>query len=71
MSKRDGEARSLLRLPEVRRRVGLSNSEIYRRIAAGTFPAPIKLGPQMSAWPSDVIDRVVEQMIASAQGRAA
>ncbi len=29
-----------LRLPQVQRAVGLSRSEIYRRIANGDFPAP-------------------------------
>lgn len=29
---------------------GLSCSEIYRRIAAGTFPAQVRLGPKSVAW---------------------
>ena len=41
---------SLHRLAEVKRRTGLSRSEIYRRIAAGDFPKPIKLGERASAW---------------------
>lgn len=41
----------LLRLPQILERTGLSRSEIYRRIAAGTFPQPAKLG-SMSAWSS-------------------
>jgi prophage regulatory protein len=28
----------------------LSTSEIYRRIAAGTFPAQVVLGPKSVAW---------------------
>ncbi|MDI3301023.1 MAG: AlpA family phage regulatory protein [Burkholderia multivorans] len=32
-----------LRFAEVRARIGLSRSEIYRRICAGTFPASVKL----------------------------
>lgn len=39
-----------LRLPEVKDRVGLSRSQIYRLIQATDFPAPIKLGPQVSVW---------------------
>lgn len=45
----------LLRLPEVVRRTGLSKSEIYRRIRAGAFPAPNKLGARTSVWPSTTI----------------
>ncbi|KAF1003817.1 MAG: hypothetical protein GAK36_00178 [Pseudomonas sp.] len=29
---------------------GLSCSEIYRRIAAGTFPAQVTLGPKSVVW---------------------
>ena len=40
----------LERLPQVKARTGLSRSEIYRRIAAGTFPSQITLGPKSVAW---------------------
>lgn len=50
---------SLLRLPEVRSRTGLSRSEIYRRVAAGRFPKPTKLG-NVSAWSSDEVTRWVQ-----------
>lgn len=40
----------LLRLPAVRERVGMPTSTIYRRIAQGTFPKPIKIGAQSVAW---------------------
>lgn len=33
-----------LRFAEVRVRIGLSKSEVYRRIGAGTFSAGVKLG---------------------------
>lgn len=37
-----------LRLPEVRRRVGLSTSSIYRKVLEGVFPPPIPLGERSS-----------------------
>jgi len=40
----------LIRLPAVVSMVGLSKSEVWRRIAAGKFPKPIKLGPNTSAF---------------------
>lgn len=46
----------LLRLPQVRARTGLSRSELYRRIANGAFPAPVKIGVRASAWSSAEID---------------
>jgi prophage regulatory protein len=48
--------RVLLRLPSVRRKTGLGRSTIYRLIAAGQFPAPIKLGPATSAWDAAAVD---------------
>ena len=35
---------TILRLPAVKVRTGLSRSTIYLRISKGTFPAPISLG---------------------------
>ncbi len=54
----------ILRLPDVRRRTGLSRSTVYARVAQGSFPAPIKLGPrtvgwieaEVEAWLTDKID---------------
>ena len=40
-----------LRLPDVIAEVGLSKTEIYRRIRDGRFPKPKKRGPRTSVWP--------------------
>jgi len=40
---------TILRLPAVTRRVGLSRSSIYARLAAGDFPKPIQLGERARA----------------------
>ena len=37
----------LLRLPQVKASTGLSKSSIYARIAEGTFPKQIPLGPRL------------------------
>ncbi|WP_115290029.1 helix-turn-helix transcriptional regulator [Ectopseudomonas oleovorans] len=42
--------RRFIKLPAVKHYTSLSTSEIYRRIAAGTFPAQITLGPKSVAW---------------------
>ncbi len=39
-----------IKLQKVRDYTSLSTSEIYRRIAAGTFPAQVTLGPKSVAW---------------------
>lgn len=61
----------LLRLPEVMNRTGLSRSEIYRRIGAGSFPSMVKLSERASAWDSREIDRWVLARIAARDAKAA
>lgn len=51
-----GRPERLLRFAEVRARIGLSKSEIYRRIGAGTFPAGVKLGARAVAWRESTVD---------------
>lgn len=59
------ECLTLERLPQVRARTGLSRSEIYRRIAAGDFPKPIKLGARASAWVEREVTTWIESRIAA------
>ncbi len=40
----------ILRLPEVKDRIGLGRSSIYENIANGSFPKAVKLGPRASGW---------------------
>ncbi|UVE19654.1 AlpA family phage regulatory protein [Pseudomonas sp. LS44] len=44
-----------IKLPEVKWLTTLSTSEIYRRIAAGTFPKQVMLGPKSAAWIEDEV----------------
>lgn len=53
----------LLRLPAVRARVGLSRSEVYRRISIGEFPPSIRLGKRARAWTESSIDTYVDELI--------
>lgn len=41
---------AILRRKQVERETGLSRSSIYRRIHAGTFPAPVQLGLRSVGW---------------------
>ena len=41
---------TMLRLPTVKARTGLSRSTIYLRISRGTFPAPVSLGGRAVGW---------------------
>ncbi len=58
---------SLLRLPEVKKRVGLSRASIYSLAAQGKFPKPIALGPRSSAWVSTEIDAWISDRIAQSR----
>ena len=39
-----------IRLPEVRQRVGISKSQIYKLIADEQFPQPVKVSQRISCW---------------------
>lgn len=39
-----------LRLKEIRQRIGLSHSTIYRMMKDGTFPPSLSLGARTSVW---------------------
>lgn len=66
-----GEPLNLLRLREVTRRTGKSRSSVYREVAAGTFPAPVKLGERASAWPEHEITAWCQARIAARDAKAA
>ena len=46
----DNTQRVLARLPTVLKMTGLGRSTIYRWIADGSFPPPVRLGPRAVAW---------------------
>lgn len=50
---------------------GLSCSEIYRRITAGTFPAQVTLGPKSVVWIESEVIAWQDARIAECRGEAA
>lgn len=60
----------ILRRKEVEARTGLSRSTIYKRIADGTFPAPIPLGAKSVGWVSGEIDDFLTNCIAQRDSAA-
>src|SRR5688572_15612737 len=67
----DSTQRRLDRLPVVRKACGLSRSEIYRRMKAGTFPQSVPIGDSAVAWVSSEVDAWVEQRIAARDAKKA
>lgn len=53
---------SLLPMTEVRKRVGLSPSMIYRLISQGAFPSPGKFGTR-SLWVRSEIDAWIAEAV--------
>ena len=47
---------TILRLPTVKARTGLSRSTIYLRVSQGAFPAPVSLGGRAVGWLDAEVD---------------
>jgi len=56
-------AHTILRLPAVKARTGLSRSTIYLRISEGNFPRPVQLGLRAVGWLESEIDEWLDQQI--------
>jgi prophage regulatory protein len=60
---------TILRLPAVKTRTGLSRSTIYLRIAEGRFPKPVSLGGRAVGWlEAEVQDWLQRRIDASRKG---
>ncbi|PHS16402.1 MAG: AlpA family transcriptional regulator [Kangiella sp.] len=60
---------TILRLPAVIKRTGLSKSSIYAFIANRKFPRPISLGERAVGWSEYDIDRWIECKILESAGK--
>jgi prophage regulatory protein len=61
----------ILRLPEVRRKVGLGTDSIYRLAREDKFPKPIKLSERASGWVESELDAWLAQRIAARRSDSA
>jgi prophage regulatory protein len=59
---------SILRLPQVRLRVGLSRSSIYQKISRQEFPRPVQLGIRSVGWLESEIERWIEERVEHSRG---
>ena len=64
-------ADSILRLPAVKTRTGLSRSTIYLRVSQGTFPRPVSLGGRAVGWLESEIQSWLAERIAASRKVAA
>ena len=63
-------ATTILRLPTVKTRTGLSRSTIYLRISEGSFPKPISLGGRAVGWVEAEITEWLDQQIEASRKAA-
>lgn len=61
---------TILRLPTVKARTGLSRSTIYQYIALGKFPAQICLGSRAVGWLESDVDEWLNQQIEASRKAA-
>ena len=59
-----GTSKKFIRLHVVIQLTGYRRSAIYEKMAAGTFPKPVKLGPRAIAWLSSEVESWMEERIA-------
>jgi prophage regulatory protein len=53
----------LLRLPDVKRRVGLGKTKIYALIGADRFPKPYKISAAAARWSEREIDAWISNLM--------
>ena len=52
-----------LRLPAVKNRTALSGSSIWAKVKNGTFPKPIKLSKNITAWNAADVEKWAQSLI--------
>lgn len=62
---------TILRLPAVKARTGLSRSTIYLRVAEGAFPGPVRLGGRAVGWLESEVQDWLQRRIDASREREA
>ena len=52
----------LLNVYEVCRKIGCTRATIYKRVADGSFPKPVHIGPRSPRWRSDEIADWIDRL---------
>jgi prophage regulatory protein len=62
---------TILRLPAVKTRTGLSRSTIYLRVSQGKFPRPVSLGGRAVGWLEAEVQEWLQRRIEASRKAAA
>lgn len=52
----------LLRLSDVMQRTGLARSTVWKWVAEGKLPKPIKLSPRVSVWKESELNQFIAEL---------
>lgn len=52
----------IVRQKEVCHLTGLSKTSLYREVAEGRFPPPLRLGPRMVGWRLSTVQQWVQEL---------
>lgn len=69
MNDTDHAAERFIRIEEVKRRVGLGKTMIYRLVQEGKFPAPYRISPWASRWSDQEIARWIDDVKDGFEGK--
>ena len=58
-----GQTTRFIRMSELKDKVALSRSQIYRLIQQGEFPEPIKLGKKISVWTDSEVEEWMSKQV--------
>ena len=61
-------ATAILRLPQVKIKVGLSRSSIYSAVTEKRFPKPVRLGARAVGWLESEVDEWVNKQVELSRG---
>jgi prophage regulatory protein len=61
---------SIIRLPTVVDKTGLSRSSIYKRMHSGDFPKSLSLGSRSVGWYAADVDKWIEQKVTASKTRS-
>jgi prophage regulatory protein len=69
MSEQPSAPERLIKIEEVKRRVGLGKTMIYQKVRSGSFPPPYKLSPFAARWSEREITRWIEDVKDGFEGK--
>lgn len=62
IAKENKMGRKIIRRKPLLVRLGFSSATLHRKIAAGEFPPPLVLGPNMRGWDEETVDNYISSL---------